>query len=242
MPWLGYLAMVKMVDVYVFYNDAEYIERAWYRRNRIYNRDKKADSFISITVKKPDLHTQINHVLINRAEGIRNLRAVLNASYDLYKRRDTGALFVQDLIDTIERYMVGGDKLTDVNYIIMRSIMNYLGMEDKDITICSSLDVPRLDRWNRLAAICDKMKCDTFYNGKSSENYMNTTDHFKAYNDLLIDYYFWTYNPVPYKQYGNTGTFMSHLSSLDAILSIPREEIIEVHLSPDRVKLELGNP
>ncbi|HIQ51227.1 MAG TPA: hypothetical protein EYH54_04610 [Nautiliaceae bacterium] len=35
LPWMGYFGLIDIADVFVFYDDAQFIGRSWHQRNRI---------------------------------------------------------------------------------------------------------------------------------------------------------------------------------------------------------------
>ena len=40
-PYIGYFNLIKSVDVFVFFNDVQYIRRGWINRNRISENDQR---------------------------------------------------------------------------------------------------------------------------------------------------------------------------------------------------------
>jgi hypothetical protein len=59
-PYIGYFNLIKSVDVFVFFNDVQYIRRGWINRNRI-----SEDFYITVPVKKAPQETLINQIKIN---------------------------------------------------------------------------------------------------------------------------------------------------------------------------------
>ena len=35
LPWMGYFGLIDIADVFVFYDDVQFVERSWQRRNKI---------------------------------------------------------------------------------------------------------------------------------------------------------------------------------------------------------------
>lgn len=59
-PYLGYFELIKSVDVFVFFNDVQYVRRSWINRNKISN-----DFYLTVPINKCAQATNINKIKIN---------------------------------------------------------------------------------------------------------------------------------------------------------------------------------
>ena len=59
-PYLGYFQLVNAVDLFVFYDDVQYIKRGFVNRNTLKNEFK-----FTIPVSNASTKLQLNEVLIN---------------------------------------------------------------------------------------------------------------------------------------------------------------------------------
>jgi len=89
LPWIGYFGMIETADVFVFYDDVQFVRRSWQRRNKIKVPDGDF-TWLTVSVHK-DYGQEIRDVEI-RDDGwqVEHWRALLhsysNATYfDAYR-------------------------------------------------------------------------------------------------------------------------------------------------------------
>src|ERR1700750_1615028 len=63
-PYLGYYQLVKSVDEFVIFDQAQYVRRTWMNRNRILNNHKEF-SFLIVPVTKAPRETKIKDIKID---------------------------------------------------------------------------------------------------------------------------------------------------------------------------------
>lgn len=239
MPWLGYLTIINNCDKFVFYDDVQFSLEGWYRRNRVLNSFKKEPVYINAPIKKD--RKLINEIMFDRSKGLCDTINQLNASYNLNKRFDEGALFVKELVNKQDEAIktIFDYSLSNLNHSILCSICNYLEIKT-EIIISSTLNIPREDKYLRVPLICEKLGITEYFNGQASKDYMYTEKDFIEYNKRGIKYIYWSYNVLEYIHYGDREKFHPRLSSLDAILSLPKEVVIGL-ISPNNLELENSN-
>lgn len=63
-PYIGYFQLIKSVDEFIIFDNAQYIRRSWMNRNRILNEHKES-AFINVPVIKAPRETKIKDIQIN---------------------------------------------------------------------------------------------------------------------------------------------------------------------------------
>ena len=65
-PYLGYFALIKYCNRFIFFDTPQYIRHGWCNRNRILKQDG-TPSYITVPVKKSPRETPINKILIDNS-------------------------------------------------------------------------------------------------------------------------------------------------------------------------------
>ncbi|RLD32884.1 MAG: hypothetical protein DRI72_06205, partial [Bacteroidetes bacterium] len=65
-PYVGYFQMIKYVDLFIFYNDVNFIERGWINRNNILT--DKGKTRITIPLRKASSNKIIKDVEVLNSE------------------------------------------------------------------------------------------------------------------------------------------------------------------------------
>ena len=80
LPYIGYFALINVVDKFVYFDDVQYIKRGWVNRNRIKVVDKW--HYITLPVKKTPFSANINEVYIVEDEKeINKIKKSIERSY-----------------------------------------------------------------------------------------------------------------------------------------------------------------
>lgn len=80
-PYIGYFQLMRAVDVFVIYDDVQYINRGWINRNRI--RANDAPVWLTMPVHKASRELPINqrHYAFSNGDAVRRIQQLLDASY-----------------------------------------------------------------------------------------------------------------------------------------------------------------
>lgn len=81
-PYLGYFALIKHSDRFVFFDTPQYIRHGWCNRNRILKQDG-TPTYITIPIRKAPYDTPINKTLIDNGS---NWRGRLYGQLDVYRK------------------------------------------------------------------------------------------------------------------------------------------------------------
>ncbi|WP_417875625.1 WbqC family protein [Winogradskyella sediminis] len=124
-PYLGYFQMVKASDIFVFYDNVDYIQRGYINRNNMWSSNGK--QYFTVPVNKSRLGTKINEVLIRdfdtwKTKFLKQLRFTyakapfFNPTYELLER------FLEQ-----KKY----EKISDLSSDSVRMICNCLGLHNQ---------------------------------------------------------------------------------------------------------------
>ena len=65
-PYIGYYQLLNFVDIWVIFDDVQYIHRGWVNRNRILNpQANNAWQYITVPLSGRKKHSKINEVIID---------------------------------------------------------------------------------------------------------------------------------------------------------------------------------
>jgi hypothetical protein len=97
-PYLGYFQLMQAVDLFVFYDDAQYMKGGWVNRNRILVDGEPA--WLTLPVRRASLSLPINqrHYLLD-GEGIGQIKQRLRASYAKAPAYDEICPLICNLLD-----------------------------------------------------------------------------------------------------------------------------------------------
>ncbi|NLK94079.1 MAG: WbqC family protein [Clostridiales bacterium] len=157
MPYLGYFQLIKEVDLFVLFDDVNYIKKGWINRNRI--KINGEESMFTIPLVKASQNKRINEILISDAQNSKN---------QLYKK--------------IHNAYRKSDKYDEVNEIIKKAVMYNEESLDKYIKnaleeVCKYLDIKtkfiisseieknnELKGQEKIIEICKLLKADEYIN------------------------------------------------------------------------------
>jgi len=213
LPWLGFFEQLNICDIFVFLDDVQFTKNDWRNRNRI----KTKDGIHWLTVPVQHKFKQrIKETLIDnkhpwQKKHMQSLRTWYSKSR-----------FFKDFISGLESiYSADWKYLVDIDIEITLWLIHTLGIHC-EIRRSSELNISSADRQLRLIEICKDLNCDSFYEGKSGKDYIDT-ELFRN-NGIHIafqDYKHPYYNQLWIKEQG----FISHLSIIDLLFNHGPESI-----------------
>ena len=205
LPWMGYFGLIDVADVFVFYDDVQFVERSWQRRNKI---KMPNGNWIWLTVPVIKKFGQkINEVRINNN---------INWSEKHWKsirHAYSKAPHFKDYADIFENvYKRKWDYLVDLNVTIIKKISELLGLDDTKFIFSSKLNVEG-KKTDRLINILNKIGADEYISGPTAKAYIEPEKFKKAGIKL---YWFEFNHPVYPQLYGD---FIPYLSVIDLLFN-----------------------
>jgi hypothetical protein len=148
LPYLGYFQLINLVDVFVFYDDVNYIKQGWIDRNQILVNGEK--SFIKVPLVGASSNRLIKDIEIVSDYKWKN--KILKTIESNYKK----APFFNQAFEIISKEIEFGvnNTIKDLNVALIVSILKYLNIS-KEIKLSSnSYENKNLKRQNRVIDIC----------------------------------------------------------------------------------------
>ncbi len=208
LPYIGYFQLVKSVDIFVFYDDVNFIKQGWVNRNKVLVGGKEllftmplkdASSFVTIK------DTQVNKILFQKWK-LKFLRTLEQS----YKK----AAFFESVYPLIEDILKNDFiSISDYCCVSVQKIANYLGLETK--FILSSVeyhDTVELEREKRLKEIIKRNQSSHYINPIGGQELYKKA----SFEESGIKLDFIKSKPISYKQFDNE--YVPWLSIIDILM------------------------
>jgi hypothetical protein len=214
--YIGYYQLIGAVDLYVMYDDVQYIRNGWINRNRLLFKDE-ARYFI-FSVKGDALTLKINERVFceQRHEGDKKR---LLKTLDWYRQAPHYAA-VFEVIRSIMQF----EDTNVARFIInsIREICRYLDIKTP-IEIASQVNyVSNFKRQERVIDMSRWFKADEYINAIGGTAFYSKEEFAHAGITLR----FLRTRDINYKQFGQT--FVPNLSILDVLMFNPKEKVQEL--------------
>lgn len=204
-PWKGYFDIIKMADVFVFYDDVQYTKNDWRNRNQI--KTPNGLSWLTIPVTQKSLNQKINETYASQLNWNKKHWNAITCNYSKSPYFKTFEKDFKDLYLSIET-----NNLSEINQIFIKKINEIL--EIKTETIDSrSLDL-RGDKNERLIDAVKKLNGTHYISGPAAKSYLDLN----KFESQSIQVEWVDYNG--YREYSQLfGTFKHNVSVIDLIFN-----------------------
>lgn len=212
LPWVGYMNMIKEVDVFVFLDDVQFSKRSWQQRNRIILNGK--ERYLTVPVLTSGKRNQlINEVKTsNDTDWKENHLQILKQAYGKHP-------YFKDVYKLLKsNFQDNNEFLCEININIIKSLMELLDIETK---VLKSSDIPVDGKKSEyLFRICDYLGVSTYLSAPGSKEYIEKEGVFSKSN---IEVIYHDFKPPIYNQ-KDILEYISHLSVIDLIANIGKAE------------------
>lgn len=199
-PYIGYFQLINAVDVFVSYDDVNFINRGWINRNKIMvaNNEKT----FTIPLKNRSQFKKINETMIDwQNKDISKLVKTLQLNYSKAKYKD-------DVLDIVSKILDSKvDTISELALVSLQQFCNYLDI-DTTFKVSSIERYEKTDdRVKNLVNICY---------AEGAHHYVNPIGGTKLYNK------------EEFRSHGIRLNFLEgspSLSIIDVCMNIPKEEI-----------------
>lgn len=211
LPWLGYFELIDHCDLFVLFDDVQFVKKSWHQRNRI--KTQKGELLLTVPVltkgKRDQLikDVRINNDLPWRAK---HLASIVN-SYQKAPFFDEYKTCLNEIYS--KNYM----SLSSLNIELIEFIKERLGIQT-EIMLSSQFQVEG-GRTERIINICKACKADKLYDAKGASDILDLN----LFKESSIEIIFQEYVHPTYDQMH--GGFISHLSALDLLLNVGHESL-----------------
>jgi len=213
-PYLGYFQLIAASDVFIFYDDVNFIKQGWINRNRILVQGK--ETMITFPCKKISSFSKINEVeLLANDKPFRKILKSIEQSYS----KSSQFQQVYPVIEEIFNHR--GNTIADFAMSSITTIARFLGMNQKFLV--SSRDFSsyeHFDRADRLIAMCQSLDCNRYINSIGGQDLYDRS-YFKQSG---IELQFLKPELKPYFQL-NRSDFAPGMSIIDVLMNCSVKEV-----------------
>lgn len=217
-PYIGYFQLIKAVDVFVFYDDVNFIKQGWINRNQILV-NHEANLF-TVPLKKASSFKQINQVEINTSLYPQWQKKFLRKIEQSY----TKAPYFKEAFPLISN--VFSAPLSNISNLAIYSIIeisNYLELNKKFMISSETFsETKEQERTQRLISINHHLKATTYINALGGKE-LYSKEEFRREGVKL---HFLKPNLNTYEQSG--GEFVKGLSMIDILMFNSKDDIIKM--------------
>ena len=204
-PYIGYFQLLNSVDLFVLYDDVQYIKGGWINRNKIF--DKNGDSYLTFPVKKDSTYLNINQryfSIMTEPEKNKILRRI-EATY-----RD--APYFDVVSSIIERFLSHENKnVAEAIYFSLETIQQYLGLAFNCVFSSQLPESQGPKGLERVLRICKILDANVYINSPGGQSLYSKEE----FQDHGISLHFIKPGPISYKQ--STPEFVPNLSMIDVL-------------------------
>ena len=203
-PYLGYWQMLNAVDVFVIYDDVNYIKNGWINRNNILSNG--AGHFVTLALDKASPFKKINETFILSSAREKVLGFIRNSYLKAPYFKQAFPL-IEDILNCPENNIA----LFLENQF--KRIFSYLGIQTK--ILLSSRDIRKdlsLPAQEKVLQICKNTGATQYINAIGGQNLYDKETF--AQNGILLN--FIQMNAVRYQQFKND--FVPNLSVIDVMM------------------------
>lgn len=216
LPYIGYFQMIKAVDVFVFYDDVNYINRGWVNRNRILIGQEA--KYLTIPLIEASQNKLINEICVHKES--KELYKLFKTIEFTYKK----APYFYDIFSLFEQIIANPSSLiADWAMDSITLISEYLELNTQFLVSSKSFSESIvLERGKRLIDICQKLEAEEYINAIGGKELYHKEDFAKE----NISLQFIQSKPISYNQFGES--FVPWLSILDVLMFNSPEEVNEM--------------
>ena len=205
LSWMGFFGLIDLVDVFVFYDDVQFMKRSWQCRNRIKLPDGRPYMLTLPTVKRH--RPRIDEVMLANDVGWRDKHwRSIRHGYGKAPHFAEHGPRIKAIYDQ------QWDRLVDLNIALIRAVCGAMGLACGELLRSSDLK-PRGAKTDRLVSVLEAVGATEYVSGPAAKVYMEA-DKLAAAGIGLWWFYF--EHPV-YPQVN--GDFVSHLAAVDLLFN-----------------------
>ena len=201
-PYIGYWQLIRAVDVFVIYDDVNYINRGWINRNNLLEQGRR--KLFTLETSGASQNKLINQVSVGQNTG-----SLLKTFHQNYQK----APYFDQVIQMLSELLSSDEKnLARLISASLRRICSYL-MIDTQLIVSSEVFANRgLKGADRIIDICKHLGAGEYINAIGGKE-LYKRDYFGSKG---ISLFFLESDPVEYGQFG--APFVPNLSIIDVMM------------------------
>lgn len=183
LPWRGFFASLRQVDLLILYDSQQFTRRDWRNRNLI--ADKKSPEWLTLHVQNSGNYTSaINEIKVKDENAIHRNIELLRNRYVKFKNTE-GFNFIIELLNSCQSYSF----LSEINAHTIKAISQFLDIE---ITISDDMYQNNAkSKTEKLLEVCNLFSIDHYFTGPAAADYLEV-EKFNALG-ITVDYFDYKY-------------------------------------------------
>ncbi len=216
-PYIGYFQLISAVDIFVFYDDVNFIKQGWVNRNRILVNN--SDYLFTIPIKGVSSYKKINETEIAEREYSKWVKKFIKSLKITYSKAPYFLTIIKIIENTLNQEI---NLLSDLAIFSIKNICDYLNISCTFQTSSKKFsETQYLAKADRLIKICNKLESSEYINPIGGKK-LYTKEYFSM-NGIKLN--FLKTNDIIYKQFGNG--FIPNLSIIDVLMFNSKERVKE---------------
>ncbi len=214
-PYIGYFQLINAVDVFVVYDDVNYIKKGWINRNTILVNE--SSHLFSVPLQNMSQNKLINEIEISESNKWKiDFLKTINASYKK-------APFYAGVYPVIEK-IINFNQPNLALYIqySIQQLCDYLKINTQFITSSEIIKNNELKGENKILDICVQLGATNYINAIGGKDLYDSA-HFSEKN---IKLQFIKSEKIEYKQFKNE--FIPWLSIIDVLMFNSKSDVVRM--------------
>jgi hypothetical protein len=213
-PYIGYYQLANKVDMFVFLDDVNFINKGWINRNNILVNKQKY--VFTIPLSQVSQNKLIKDVEVDSKKQIEKVLKTIQQSYQKAK-------YFSSVFPVVKQVLLG---YSGINEMAQASIIDVFGYLGKNLSFESStLSHPKngLASEERIISICENLRATKYVNAiGGTELYQKDSFSKKSIELKFLKTHLAN---IKYSQF--SGDFVPGLSMIDVMMHNSREEILK---------------
>mgnify|MGYP000100121783 FL=1 len=201
-PWVGMLEQMRMADVYVHLDDAQFSKGGFF--NRVQVKTGQGTSWLTVPLAENKLGQPLNEIRPAAHDWRRKHLATLNQAYAAAPHSEAAVALMESVLEAEH------DSLASLSAASMEALADYFGILPAVIQWASRMDQSGTGT-ERVLAICRALGAERYISGHGGRAYL---DH-AAFDAEGIRVEYVEYKKKKYPQLH--GAFTPHVSALDLV-------------------------
>jgi hypothetical protein len=211
-PYLGYWQLINISDIFVIYDDVNFIKGGWVNRNKILINDKP--SFFTIPVKKFHYKDKINEIYISPSVM---WKSKMIRMFEFKYRK---APFFDEIFPIVQNIILfNTDNLSHLLVNSIKIVASYLEIKSNIKISSSDFLKSQLQGEARLIDICKKENATVYINAEGGRSLYKQSEFNK--NGIELQF-------LSYKSAQKNCSGQSHLSIIDLLMFNSRKIISDM--------------
>lgn len=216
-PYIGYFHLIKAVDVFVIFDDVNFIKKGWINRNNILIGDKAYPWTLSLAKTSQNRWIKDHDIFEPLISKIKLLA--------LFERAYKDAPYFDDVFPVLER-ILKDDEINIAGFIrnSLEVLCKFMGIQTEFVL---SSDIPKnydLPAQDRIIQIIKELKGTRYCNAIGGQELYTK----ESFEEQGIEMFFVKSGSIHYKQFGEG--FTPFLSIIDVLMFNSKDDI-QKHLS-----------